>query len=85
MAKTIVSVSSTGVLLEGRFTPSADGLYYFGIHVTSDSGRELWIKDVKISGLAANAPKALTDLTAEGLKDGVRLTGKLPAFALGRL
>lgn len=82
VAKTIVSVSSTGVLLEGRFTPSADGLYYFGIHVTSDSGRELWIKDVKISGLAANAPKALTDLTAEGLKDGVRLTGKLPAFAL---
>lgn len=82
VAPTTVTVSSTGVLLEGRFIPSADGLYYFGIHVTSDSGRELWIKDVKISGLAANAPKALTGLVAEGLKDGVRLTGKLPSLAL---
>lgn len=82
VAKTTVTISSTGVLLEGRFTPSADGLYYFGIHVTSDGGRELWIKDVKISGLAANAPKALTGLVAEGMKDGVRLTGKLPALAL---
>lgn len=79
--KTVV-VSSTGTLLEGRFTPETDGIYYFGIHATTSSGRELYINDVKVSGLAAGAPKALTELAAAGTKDGLKLTGKLPSLAL---
>lgn len=77
-----VKVSSTGTALEGRFSPETDGIYYFAIHVTSDSGRELYVDNVKVSGLAAGAPKAITELAATGTKEGVKLTGKLPSLAL---
>lgn len=78
----LVSTSSTGVVLEGRFSPETDGLYYFAVHVTSNSGKELYINDVKVSGLAEGAPRALTDLAAIGTREGLKLTGKLPSLAL---
>lgn len=68
--------------LKGEFTPTESGRYYFGIHACSDANAtNLYIYNVKVSGLTGKVPAAAT-VEFNAIADGGVLSIVLPSTTL---
>lgn len=57
--------TSTPTKFTGTFKPDADGLYYIGVHATSNNSGYLYLTDLAMAeGVSLTAPSAVTDFAA---------------------